>query len=80
MLAGRAPQLQLNVDATRMSQAFTGSGNVQQIVLAEVGEFVQRQRVGTAAPVELAVRARFNPALEKSWFGSLNQIINQRSG
>ena len=77
VLAGRAPQLQLNVDATRMSQAFTGSGNVQQIVLAEVGEFVQRQRVGTAAPVELAVRARFNPALEKSWFGSLNQIINQ---
>ena len=26
VLAGRAPQVQLNVDATRMSQAFTGSG------------------------------------------------------
>ena len=77
VLAGKKATLQLNVDATRMSQAFTGSGYVQQIVLAEVGEFVQRQRVGTAAPVELAVRARFNPALEKSWFGSLNQIINQ---
>ena len=77
VLAGRAPHLQLNVDATRMSQAFTGSGNVQQIVLAEVREFVQRQRAGASAPVDLAVRARFNPALEKSWFGSLNQIINQ---
>ena len=26
VLAGRHPRIQLNVDATRMSQAFTGSG------------------------------------------------------
>lgn len=77
VLAGRAPQLQLNVDATRMSQAFTGSGNVQQIVMGEVNEFVQRQRGSATAPVDLAVRARFNPALEKGWFGALNSIINQ---
>ena len=36
VLAGRSPQIQLNVDATRMSQAFTGSGYVQQIVMGEV--------------------------------------------
>jgi len=77
VLAGRAPQVQLNVDATRMSQAFSGSGSVQQIVLGEVGEFVQRQRGSAPAPVELALRARFNPALEKSWFGGLSNIINQ---
>ena len=77
VLAGRAPQVQLNVDATRMSQAFTGSGNVQQIVVGEVNEFVQRQRGTAAAPVDIAVRARFNPALEKGWFGALNSIINQ---
>jgi len=77
VLAGRAPQVQLNVDATRMSQAFSGSGSVQQIVLGEVGEFVQRQRGSATAPVELALRARFNPALEKSWFGGLSNIINQ---
>ena len=76
VLAGRAPQVQLNVDATRMSQAFSGSGYVQQIVLAEVSEFVQRYRGSTAPPVELALRARFNPALEKAWFGALMQIIN----
>ena len=77
VLAGRAPQVQLNVDATRMSQAFTGSGNVQQIVIGEVNEFVHRQRGTAAAPVDIAVRARFNPALEKGWFGALNSIINQ---
>ncbi|POR11468.1 ABC transporter permease [Diaphorobacter sp. LR2014-1] len=76
VLAGRAAEVQLNVDATRMSQAFSGNAYVQQIVLAEVGEFVQRYRGGAAPPVDLALRMRFNPALEKSWFGSLMQIIN----
>jgi len=76
LLAGRSPQIQLNVDATRMSQAFVGSGYVQQIVMGEVGEFAQRHRASAAAPVDLALRARFNPALEPSWFGSLVQVIN----
>ena len=41
VLAGRNPSLQLNVDATRMSQAFTGSGYIQSMVLNEVNAFVQ---------------------------------------
>lgn len=76
VLAGRSAEVQLNVDATRMSQAFTGSGYIQQIVMAEVQEFVQRYRGGTASTVDLALRMRFNPALDKAWFGSLMQIIN----
>lgn len=77
VLAGRSPALQLNVDATRMSQAFSGSGYIQQIVLGEVGEFVQRYRGGAAAPVDLVLRARFNPGLTQTWFGALMEIINQ---
>ena len=76
VLAGRKAELQLNVDATRMSQAFSGSGYVQQIVLAEVNEFVQRHRGASALPVDLELRARFNPGLNKIWFGGLMQIIN----
>ncbi len=76
VLAGRAPAIQLNVDATRMSQAFTGSGYIQQIVMGEINEFVQRYRGGGAPPVELALRVRFNPALTQAWFGSLMEIIN----
>nr|WP_295402229.1 ABC transporter permease [uncultured Thiocystis sp.] len=76
VLAGRAPAIQLNVDATRMSQAFTGSSFVQQMVLDEVGEFVQRYRGSAPLPVELALRTRFNPNLEQSWFGALMEIIN----
>ena len=36
VLAGRQPAIQLNVDATRMSQAFTGAGYIQTIVTGEV--------------------------------------------
>ena len=77
VLAGRAPQLQLNVDATRMSQAFTGSGDIQQIVTGEVNDFVRHYRsASSGTPVELTVRHRFNPNLERSWFGSIMEIIN----
>ncbi len=76
VLAGRSPDIQLNIDATRMSQAFSGNGYVQQIVAGEVGEFLQRYRGAAPPPVGLALRARFNPALEKSWFGALMSVIN----
>jgi ABC-2 type transport system permease protein len=59
-----------------MSQAFTGSGYIQQIALAEVNEFVQRYRDSTVPQVELALRARFNPSLTVSWFGSVMELIN----
>jgi len=75
VLAGRSPAIQLNVDATRMSQAFSGSNYVQQMALGEVATFVQRHRGSSPAPVELALRARFNPNLEESWFGALMEVI-----
>ena len=76
VLAGRSPAIQLNVDATRMSQAFAGSGDIQQIVTGEVSDFVRRYRGGTDVPVQITVRNRFNPNLERSWFGSITEIIN----
>ena len=76
VLAGKKVELQLNVDATRMSQAFSGNRYIQQIVMAEVNEFVQRHRAAASAPVDLEVRARFNPSLNKMWFGGVMQIIN----
>lgn len=77
VLAGRAPAIQLNVDATRMSQAFTGSGYIQSIVAGEVNAFVARYRAADSQPVELAIRARFNPELRAQWFGAIVQLINQ---
>lgn len=76
VLAGRPAEIQLNVDATRMSQAFTGSSYIQQIVTDEINEFVKRYRAPTELPVELAVRMRFNPNLTQAWFGAMMEIIN----
>ncbi|MET3133404.1 ABC-2 type transport system permease protein [Oxalobacteraceae bacterium GrIS 1.11] len=76
VLAGRHTELQLNVDATRMSQAFSGNAYIQQIAAAEIREFVQRYRAVAPAPVELVLRARFNPTLKEAWFGALMEIIN----
>ena len=77
VLAGRAPAIQLNVDATQMSQAFAGTGYVQAMALAEVAEFVQRERPGsTPQNVDLALRMRFNPTQDDSWFMGAMELIN----
>lgn len=76
VLAGRSPAIQLNVDATRMSQAFSGAGYVQQIANAEVTKFTEREQAQAAQPVSLSIRNRFNQNLERSWFGALTEIIN----
>src|SRR5262245_18372250 len=76
VLAGRSPTVQLNVDATRVSQAFTGSGYVQSIVRGEVEAFARRYRSDPRPPVDLALRARFNPELNRSWFAAVVQVIN----
>jgi len=42
VMAGRSPKIQLNVDATRMHQAFTGGAYIQNIILGDVDSFVRR--------------------------------------
>ncbi len=76
VLAGRSPAIQLNVDATRMSQAFTGNGYIQTIISGEIASFLQGYRSNTVPAVDLALRARFNPELNKSWFGAVMEVIN----
>jgi ABC-2 type transport system permease protein len=88
VLAGRSPTVQLNVDATRMTQAYSGNAYIQTIVSSEIDAFVRQHRSATSAefesrrfskrpPVDLALRVRFNPNLTRSWFGSVMEVINQ---
>ncbi len=77
VLSGDKPAIQLNVDATRVSQAFTGAGYIQTIVGTEVAAFLAHYRAATVLPVDLALRMRFNPSLNKSWFGGIVELINQ---
>ncbi len=77
VLAGRAPTIQLNTDATRVGQAFSGSGYVQMIVLGEVQSWLQRYRSNFSLPVNIEERVRFNPNLSRSWFGGVVALIDE---
>ena len=76
VLAGRRPTIQLNVDATRISQAFIGNNYVQNIVNGEVSTFVQGHHSPVTFPVELEIRTLFNPNLNSVWFGSVIELVN----
>jgi ABC-2 type transport system permease protein len=76
ILAGRTPTVQISVDATAMTLAGNGTGYIQSIVAKELNAFLGRDPQTTQAPVELQIRARFNPNLESSWFTAIMQIIN----
>lgn len=73
VLAGNAPTIQVIVDATRMSQAFTGNGYIQAIIQQELMSFTQTD---IEIPVQLSLRARFNPQLNASWFSAINEVIS----
>jgi ABC-2 type transport system permease protein len=76
LLAGNRPELQLNVDATRVSQAFTGAGSISAIINQEIAGWLERDAAPTDMPVDLAVRARFNPSLDPAWFGAVTSVIS----
>ena len=76
VLAGKQPTIQLNVDATQMSQAFLGASYIQSIALGEVAEYLAGDRVVSTPVVDLAVRNRFNPALDNTWFMGVMELIN----
>ena len=77
VMANMSPDVQVNVDATRMSQAFTGSGYIQQIITNEVQKFVKDNSGGSAASAaNIVIRNRYNPNLYGSWFNALMQLAN----
>ncbi|SEP98640.1 ABC transporter permease [Thalassovita taeanensis] len=75
LLAGRQPVVQLNVDATRMAQAFSGAGYIQNIVYTEITAFLARSQQSAASQVALTMRARFNPSMNQTWFGAISNVI-----
>ena len=76
VLAGREPQIQLDVDATAMVQAGLGSDYADQLITTEIDNFASRAEGAPATPVNLVVRIAFNPNVETAWFTSVMGIIN----
>ena len=76
VLAGPQPILQLNIDATRMNEAFIGAGYIHNIVTDEVTRFVQGYRDDPPLPIQLSVRMQFNPNLNGVWFYGAMELVN----
>ena len=74
--AGRQPEIQLDIDATLVSQAFIGASYITQIVNGEVNEYLTGRRDVAVTPIRLTTRARFNPNLTGLWFGGVMEAIN----
>jgi len=76
VLAGRAPAIQINVDATAMSQAGRGAGYVQSVITQEMQTFLGRAGPDPPPRARLVVQAKFNPNLMSTWFGAVMAIVN----
>ncbi len=76
---GRQPSVQIDIDATAVTQASLGNSYIQSIVSSEVNHFINRADETTAYPVTLVQRRAFNPNGTGMWFGAINALINQIS-
>lgn len=74
--AGKQPALQINIDATRMTQAFIGDGYIQNILSGELNRYVTGQLADDALPIRLVYHYKYNPNLNSGWFGSIMEIIS----
>lgn len=75
LLRGRAPIVQLNIDATAMTQAGVGAGYVDFILRQEVAAFLQARGSDAELPVRPVIRAFFNPNLDGTWFRAIMSVI-----
>ena len=73
LMAGKQPELQVNVDATAMSQAFMGAGYMGRIFQRELQ---QLSGAVSEPPIKLTTRALFNSNMQSGWFLAIIQIIN----
>lgn len=76
VLRGRHAEILLNVDATAMAQAGNGAVFLQQAIAAEVAKYVAGHEDAIVLPIDLVIRAKYNPNLNSSWFSSVMQLIN----
>jgi ABC-2 type transport system permease protein len=76
VLGGRRPGIQVDVDATAMVQAGLGSGDAEQIITTEIGDFLSNSEGAPLSTVNLVVRIAFNPNVTTAWFTSVMGIIN----
>lgn len=75
VLRGRQTALQLNIDATAMTQAGIGAGYIEAVVRQETTDFLRGRGTEAGLLVRPVVRAFFNPNLDAVWFQGVMAMI-----
>ncbi|MFJ1299635.1 ABC transporter permease [Pseudomonadota bacterium AL_CKDN230030165-1A_HGKHYDSX7] len=75
VLAGRAPTVQVLIDATAMTQAGLGAVYLDEIFAREVLDFLRVRGLSAQLPVVPVSRTLFNPNGQSAWFTSVMQIV-----
>lgn len=75
VLRGRVPSVQLNIDATAMTQAGVGSGYVEAIIRQETQTYLGSRGVEAQLPIVAVSRTFFNPNLDGVWFHSVMAVV-----
>jgi ABC-2 type transport system permease protein len=75
LLRGRNPLLQLNIDATAMTQAAVGEGYIVSIIQQEVGGYLKSRGIDVQPPLIGVMRAFFNPNLEGVWLKAIDAVL-----
>jgi len=75
--AGRAPELQVLIDATAMEQAGIGSNYITNILSAELRRFAVGADLIDQDPVNLVIHSAFNPNRNTIQFAGIVSLIGQ---
>ena len=75
VLSGHDPTVQLNIDATAMTQAAVGGGYVSSIVQQETTNYLHSRGIERELPVRSVERAFFNPNLEGVWYNAIDALM-----
>lgn len=75
VLRGRVPAVQLNIDATAMTQAGVGGSYIESIVHQEATSHLLARGIDAQLPVAAVTRAYFNPNLEGIRFHAVMAVL-----
>lgn len=76
LLTRRQPTVQVNVDATAMTQAGHGATYIQRIIKQEIEDFTRSGEAPPQPPVSQIIRVEFNPNVQSRWFLGVMQLVN----
>jgi len=76
LLANHGPSIQINVDATAVTQAAVGTAYIQEIIMRETASFLKQRGANPAVHIDPVIRALFNQNLEAIRFSASMGVIN----